>query len=174
MTKVFDQGFFLQTNDLKTVHLGTKFSCRFTPQELQQRWYALLYDQAVSRVAVAAMRNLHPDMVALVQDRALWSAQEEQLLSTIKSSSKAELPEFEELLAKNPDIFYPSRTAKSLQRHWMTLRMYHLLPDQSVAPLPTPEQPVVLTFHDAEDGIQDSELQVKVDLSFFNSFQQSK
>lgn len=74
-----------QTNDLRTVHLGTKFSCRFTPQELQQRWYALLYDQAVSRVAVAAMRNLHPDMVAAVQDKALWSTQEEELLSTIKS-----------------------------------------------------------------------------------------
>lgn len=74
-----------QTNDLRTVHLGTKFSCRFTVQELQQRWYALLYDQAVSRVAVAAMRNLHPDMIASVQDKALWSAQEEQLLSTIKS-----------------------------------------------------------------------------------------
>lgn len=76
-----------QTNDLKTVHLGTKFSCRFTVQELQQRWYALLYDQAVSRVAVTAMRNLHPDMVAAVQDRALWSTQEEELLSTIKSVS---------------------------------------------------------------------------------------
>lgn len=69
------------------VHLGTKFSCKFTVQELQQRWYALLYDKAVSRVAVAAMRNLHPDMVAAVQDRALWSTQEEQLLGTIKSVS---------------------------------------------------------------------------------------
>lgn len=78
---------FFQTNDLRTVHLGTKFSCRFTVQELQQRWYALLYDQAVSRVAVAAMRNLHPDMIASVQDKALWSAQEEQLLATVKSVS---------------------------------------------------------------------------------------
>lgn len=76
-----------QTNDLRTVHLGTKFSCRFTVQELQQRWYALLYDHAVSRVAIAAMRNLHPDMVAAVQDRALWSTQEEQILSTVKSVS---------------------------------------------------------------------------------------
>lgn len=41
--------------------------------------------------------------------------------------------------------------------------MYHLLPDQSLAPLPTPEHPVVLTFHDAEDGIQDSELQEQAD-----------
>lgn len=73
-----------QTNDLRMVHLGTKFTCKFTVQELQQRWYALLYDQAVSRVAVAAMRNLHPDMIAAVHDRALWSVQEEQLLGTIK------------------------------------------------------------------------------------------
>lgn len=74
-----------QTNDLRTVHLGTKFSCKFTVQEIQQRWYALLYDQAVSRVAVSAMRNLHPDMIAAVQDKALWSQQEEKTLSTIKS-----------------------------------------------------------------------------------------
>lgn len=76
-----------QTNDLRTVHLGTKFSCKFTVQELQQRWYALLYDQAVSRVAVSAMRNLHPEMIALVQDKALWSQNEEQILSSIKSVS---------------------------------------------------------------------------------------
>lgn len=76
-----------QTNDLRTVHLGTKFSCKFTVQELQQRWYALLYDQAVSRVAVSAMRNLHPDMIAAVQDKALWSQAEEQALSTVKSVS---------------------------------------------------------------------------------------
>lgn len=76
-----------QTNDLRTVHLGTKFSCKFTVQELQQRWYALLYDQAVSRVAVSAMRNLHPDMISAVQDKALWSQQEEEILSTIKSVS---------------------------------------------------------------------------------------
>lgn len=41
--------------------------------------------------------------------------------------------------------------------------MYHLLPDQSLTPLPTPEHPAVLTFHDAEDGIQDSELQEPAD-----------
>lgn len=74
-----------QTNDLRTVHLGTKFSCKFTVQELQQRWYALLYDQPVSRVAVSAMRNLHPDMIAAVQDKALWSQVEEQILNTVKS-----------------------------------------------------------------------------------------
>jgi microspherule protein 1 len=81
------RGISFQTNDLRTVHRGTKFSCRFTVQELQQRWYALLYDPAVSRVAVAAMRNLHPELIASVQSRALYSKAEEQLLGTIKSVS---------------------------------------------------------------------------------------
>jgi len=86
LSKNCQMGFF-QTNDLRTVHRGTKLSCRFTVQELQQRWYALLYDPAVSRVAVAAMRNLHPELIASVQSRALYSKAEEQLLGTVKSVS---------------------------------------------------------------------------------------
>jgi microspherule protein 1 len=78
---------YFQANDLRTVHRGTKFSCRFTVQELQQRWYALLYDPSVSRVAVAAMRNLHSELIASVQGRTLYSKAEEQLLGTIKSVS---------------------------------------------------------------------------------------
>ncbi|KAG8042323.1 hypothetical protein G9C98_004957 [Cotesia typhae] len=74
-----------QTNDLKMVHRGTKFSCRFTLQEIQQRWYALLYDSNVSRVAVQAMRNLHPELIASVQARTLYSKAEEDLLGTVKS-----------------------------------------------------------------------------------------
>ncbi|KAB0791491.1 hypothetical protein PPYR_03291 [Photinus pyralis] len=146
-----------QTNDLRLVHLGTKFSCKFTVQELQQRWYALLYDQAVSRVAVAAMRNLHPDMVAAVQDRALWSVQEEEILGTIKSPSSPVLHSFADLLAQHSDVFYPNRTASALQRHWHTMRLYHLLPDQLVPPLPINSKPV-LSFSDAEDMIQDADL----------------
>ncbi|KAK3796178.1 hypothetical protein RRG08_057130, partial [Elysia crispata] len=37
-----------QTNDLSAVHTGVKFSCRFTLKELEERWYALLYDPAIS------------------------------------------------------------------------------------------------------------------------------
>ncbi|KAJ8981293.1 hypothetical protein NQ317_004029 [Molorchus minor] len=148
-----------QTNDLRTVHLGTKFSCKFTVQELQQRWYALLYDQAVSRVAVSAMRNLHPDMIAAVQDRALWSQQEEKILSTIKSNANPPptIETFADLLSQHADVYYTGRTAASLFRHWQTLRMYHLLPDQALGPLPTSGRPI-MTFNDAEELIQDSEL----------------
>ena len=38
-----------QTNDLSAVHLGVKFSCRFTLKEVQDRWYALLYDPQISK-----------------------------------------------------------------------------------------------------------------------------
>lgn len=38
-----------QTNDLSAVHLGVKFSCRFTLREVQERWYALLYDPVISK-----------------------------------------------------------------------------------------------------------------------------
>lgn len=69
------------------VERGVKFSCRFTFQEIQQRWQALLYDPIVSRVALAAIRNLHPDMVSAVQARALYSKAEEDLLGTVKSVS---------------------------------------------------------------------------------------
>lgn len=52
-----------QTCDLVTVHRGVKFSCKFTLGEIQDRWYALLYNPTVSRVAQQAMKNLHPEQV---------------------------------------------------------------------------------------------------------------
>lgn len=72
---------------MRIVHRGVKFSCRFTIGELQSRWYALLYNTEISRVAVAAMRNLHPDLVAAVQQQALYSTAEEELLGTLSSVS---------------------------------------------------------------------------------------
>lgn len=76
-----------QTNDLKMVHRGTKFSCKFTVAEMQSRWYSLLYEEPISRIAVAAMRNLHPEQVEMVHSKALFTVQEEELLGTIKHVS---------------------------------------------------------------------------------------
>jgi len=53
--------------------------------EITERWYALLYDKSVSRLALAALRNLHPQTVAAVQAKALYTKAEEQLLATISS-----------------------------------------------------------------------------------------
>lgn len=145
-----------QTNDIRMVHRGIKFSCRFTVQELQQRWYALLYDPIVSRVAVAAMRNLHPEVTQAVQAKALFSKAEEELLGTIKSTSSPDVSTMMELLKKNPQVFFPARTAKSLLTHWTLMKQYHLLPDQTVQSLPQAEH--VLNFSDAEELINDAEL----------------
>lgn len=64
---------------------------------------------------------------------------------------------FGDLLAQHPEIFYSGRTASALFRHWQTLKMYHLLPDQVLSPLPVPGK-AVMNFDDAEDMLQDSEL----------------
>ncbi|XP_034834124.1 microspherule protein 1 [Maniola hyperantus] len=147
-----------QTNDLRVVHRGIKFSCRFTVGELQSRWYALLYNAEVSRVAIAAMRNLHPDLIAAVQQQALYSNAEEELLGTLSSNSHPAPEKFQELLEQNPHVFYPTRTAKSLMNHWQLLKQYQLLPDQTVQPLPKGQGDSVMTFSDAEETLNDSEL----------------
>ncbi|XP_041975351.1 microspherule protein 1 [Aricia agestis] len=148
-----------QTNDLRMVHRGIKFSCRFTVGELQSRWYALLYNAEISRVAIAAMRNLHPDLVAHVQQQALYSTAEEELLGSLSSNSHPAIEKFQELLEQNPHVFYPTRTAKSLMAHWQLMKQYQLLPDQVVLPLPKGQGDDVLTFSDAEDTMNDNELQ---------------
>ncbi|XP_045775479.1 microspherule protein 1 [Maniola jurtina] len=147
-----------QTNDLRVVHRGIKFSCRFTVGELQSRWYALLYNAEVSRVAIAAMRNLHPDLIAAVQQQALYSNAEEELLGTLPSNSHPAPEKFQELLEQNPHVFYPTRTAKSLMNHWQLLKQYQLLPDQTVQPLPKGQGDNVMTFSDAEETMNDAEL----------------
>ncbi|XP_073681552.1 microspherule protein 1 [Garra rufa] len=146
----------LQTTDLTSVHLGVKFSCRFTLREIQERWYALLYDPVISKLAWQAMRQLHPEAIAAIQSKALFSQAEEALLSKITSSSQPKLEVFQDLLNKHPNVFYPSRTAKNLMVHWQLLKQYYLLEDQSVQPMPKGEQ--VLNFSDAEQVVDDAKL----------------
>ncbi|XP_066564278.1 microspherule protein 1 [Amia ocellicauda] len=146
----------LQTTDLTAVHLGVKFSCRFNLREIQERWYALLYDPVISKLAWQAMRQLHPEAIAAIQSKALFSQAEEALLSKIPSTSQPKLEVFQELLNKHPGVFYPSRTAKSLLVHWQLLKQYYLLEDQTVQPLPKGDQ--VLNFSDAEQLVDDAKL----------------
>ncbi|KAK3577150.1 hypothetical protein CHS0354_037486 [Potamilus streckersoni] len=145
-----------QTNDLTAVHLGVKFSCKFTLKEIQERWYALLYDPMISKLAVQAMKMLHPEIQAAVQAKALYSKEEETLLGKIISTSQPNIETFQDLLEKHPNVLYPTRTAKALQNHWLLMKQYHLLPDQSVQPMPRGDH--VLNFSDAEDLLYDEEL----------------
>jgi len=146
------------------VYTGVKFSCKFTLNEIQERWYALLYDPVISQMSVEAMKRLDPDTVAELHSNALFSKSEETLLGSIASSSStssSNLKLFEDLLANHPNVFHRGRTAKALQNHWMAMKMYHLLPDQTVQPLPKGDH--VLNFSDAEDAIEDSDLQEPAD-----------
>ena len=54
------------------MYTGVKFSCKFTLAEIQERWYALLYDPVISQMAVNAMKQLHPDTVAEIHADALF------------------------------------------------------------------------------------------------------
>ncbi|XP_064597826.1 microspherule protein 1-like isoform X2 [Liolophura sinensis] len=150
-----------QTNDLSAVHLGVKFTCRFTLREIQERWYALLYDQVISKLAITRIKQLHPEIIMSVQAKALFSNKEEELLGTVSSTSQPTLETFSLCYKNITRCFYHSRTAKSLHNHWLLMKQYHLLPDQSVQPLPRGDH--VLNFSDAEDMIADEDLKDQCD-----------
>jgi len=46
-------------------------------------------------------------------------------------TSQPTLETFEKLLADNRLTFFSLRTAKSLQTHWLLMKQYHILPDQT-------------------------------------------
>ncbi|KAB0356325.1 hypothetical protein FD754_000481, partial [Muntiacus muntjak] len=97
----------LQTNDLTSVLLGVKLSCRFTLREVQERWYALLYNPVISKLVCQAMRQLHPEAIAAIQSKALFSKTEQQLLSKVGSTSQPTLETFQDLLHRLPDSTIP-------------------------------------------------------------------
>jgi len=149
----------MQTNDLPSVHRGIKFSCHFTLTEINSRWNALMYNPIISKLALLAIRNLHPEIILQVQRKTLFSQAEIDLLSTIRSTTpppQPSLKDFEELLKKHSGVFHAARTPRCLQQQWQALKQYTLLPDQSVQPLPRDNH--ILNFLDAEANINDGEL----------------
>ncbi|KAK2724999.1 microspherule protein 1-like [Artemia franciscana] len=146
----------LQTNDLVSVHRGVKFSCHFTLDEVTDRWYALMYDKLVSKTATAGMRNLHPETVASIQARTLYSKEEEDALADIESTTKAVVQTFEDLIREKPTVFHVCRTGKALLAHWQLMKQYNLLKDQDIQPIPKGDN--IMQFHDAESLLRDSEL----------------
>lgn len=145
-----------QTTNLEAVFRGVKFSCNFTRQEIKERWYALLYDPVISKLAVTSMKQLHPDVLASVQAKALYSKEEERILCTIPSTSQPTLEDFQQLLVKHADVFLSSRTPKELLHHWTLMRQYFLFPEQ-MAPQ-REEGDRTLNLSDAEDEFVDEQL----------------
>lgn len=120
-----------QTNDLFSVYKAVKFSCRFSFQDIEDRWFALLYCAPIQRVAMAAMRQLNPDVVAQIHSKTLFSCEEEELLKTITvvpGRPQPALEAFKELLDNNRSVFLTHRTEKHLRNHWMSMRHHNLIP----------------------------------------------
>ncbi|CAD5111271.1 DgyrCDS593 [Dimorphilus gyrociliatus] len=149
-----------QTNDLKKVYTAVKFSCQFSYREIQERWYLLLYDQKLSKVAVNAMKQLHPELVQSIMAKTLFSDKEEKLLSVIPSQSQPTLEAFQEILEQNRHIFHPARSAKALHNHWSLMKFHDLLRDQNAIT----KNSLVCTFSDAEEIVmQDEHLLDEID-----------
>lgn len=112
------------------------------------------------RLAWQAMRQLHPEAIAAIQSKALFSQSEEALLAKVSSvstsvgesswcisndiifsftltvfppeqTSQSKLETFQELLSKHPQVFHSARTPRSLLVHWQLLKQYYLLEDQT-------------------------------------------
>lgn len=142
-----------QTNDLKKVYHGVKFSSKFSYPEIESRWRSLLYDINLKSLALAAVRQLHPDVVSSVERKALFSDAEEALLKNLESQHPPSLDSLQELIALNAEVFLPSRTPKMLFNHWKLLRHYQLLNDQTLQPLPRHES--VVSFSEIESAVRE-------------------
>lgn len=140
-----------QLNDLEAVYRSVKFSCKFNLKEIENRWYGLLYDPTIAKIGVAAMRQLHPDIVAQIHSNAPYNEDEEKLLKAIESNSHPTLEVFTEILQKHIEVFLPYRTAKNLNTHWLLLKHYHLLDDQNVKNFNKLDIP---NFSDTEEQIE--------------------
>ncbi|KAH9406783.1 Microspherule protein 1 [Tyrophagus putrescentiae] len=148
-----------QTCDLVKVHQGVRFSIKFSLADLEARWNALLYDVQAKNLSLAGIRQLHPEVVKAVESRALFSEAEEALLRKVESRSLPKLEDFHALITgDNARVFLASRTAKLLRKHWLLLRHYQLLEDQTPVPLPRHES--VVSFSEIE-RIVEQELEVE-------------
>lgn len=151
-----------QTKDLAAVIRAVKFSCHFTLAEIQERWYALMYDPVICQLAGQAIRNLPSEVVKRTLLRSPFSREEEDAIinAGIKSNAQTvSLAEFDQLLLARSAVFHPCRTGRALLTHWQFLKQYSLLPDQTVQPIPRPDSTQhILNFQDGEELVVDSEL----------------
>uniref|UniRef100_H2Y4L6 FHA domain-containing protein n=1 Tax=Ciona savignyi TaxID=51511 RepID=H2Y4L6_CIOSA len=145
-----------QVQDLNLVHIGVKFSCHFTLEEVQERWYALLYDPVISALAKQAMKSLPREIAYVAHQKALFSKSEEDILSKVLTSSLPGPEIFENLLNENSHIFREGRTVPILEKHWNLMKQHQLIEDQTVQSLPQGDH--ILSFSDAEDMIDDQDL----------------
>jgi len=125
-----------QVKDIHLVHSAITFSCYFTVHELENRWHSLLFNKTISKASQREFENLPPqNQQKVVEEAALFSAEENQVLQQIELSPTVRLESFVELLENDvieKRIFHSCRSAKMLYDQWQLLYRYNLLKGQTV------------------------------------------
>ncbi|CAK5054371.1 unnamed protein product [Meloidogyne enterolobii] len=121
--------------DLWIVYTQMRFSRRYTLEQIEERWYELLYDEESSLIAKRRMEQMEKQKIISIQERIPFSLSEENLLRQIPSSAPQPISSIlSKILEQNRDTtFHYARTVKILEEHWRELRLYGLLNDQRAA-----------------------------------------
>merc|ERR1719232_2233616 len=96
--------------DLGSVFKGVKFSCHFTLGEIQERWYALMYDPVISKLAMEAIRNLPEEVVHKVSKSTPFSREEEDTIARCghkSSQANVDVSYFDKFLSSHASVFHP-------------------------------------------------------------------
>lgn len=116
----------MSNSDLSKIAKSIRFSCRFTPQELEERWKIMLYDPDISLQIAKDISMLPP-----TTKRVLWTQKEENIL--IQEASKSDFAGFQHLLEKYRAKFHPSRTARSLEAHYYKMKRGGMIQEPSTS-----------------------------------------
>lgn len=105
------------------------FSKKYSFEEIEERWYELLYVEEISRLAKKRMDNINREKSLQIQAKIPLNNEEDVLLCSI-ASNNSNPQKFDEILKENLTIFHFARTSKVLEEMWRERKFYGLLIDQ--------------------------------------------
>ncbi|VDL82362.1 unnamed protein product [Nippostrongylus brasiliensis] len=110
-------------HDLRAAYGSLKFSRQYSLEEIEERWYQLMYDDTLSRQAKKRMNELPIEEILRIQSRTPFTMREEDLLRGLDlgNISCPDRSMMEELIKKYPEDFHSARTPQSLLDHWHIL-----------------------------------------------------
>ncbi|KJH51832.1 FHA domain protein [Dictyocaulus viviparus] len=116
-------------HDLRAAYGSIKFSRPYSLEDIEERWYQLMYDDVLSRQAKKRINELPVEEILRIQSRTAFTVREEDLLRGLEigTNSCPDRAMMEELIKKYPDDFHSARTPQSLLDHWHILNSYGIL-----------------------------------------------
>ncbi|CAF0757947.1 unnamed protein product [Brachionus calyciflorus] len=122
----------LHLENLEDVHQLVKFTNKFTQKELEERWFAFLYDEPISKMIRKNMKKLHIDDIARLEKQIPFNNNENFLLLGLDSKLEPTNEFFEDFLLKHRVHFHSARTVNCLRKQFLTLKKLNLLKDQII------------------------------------------